>query len=127
MPSIEEYGRALIEDICVPRSRLPEAFDAISEIGRRHGVDVFGFAHAGDGTIHSILAFDRDEPQVSAAADDIFGLAIDLGGTVSGEHGIGVLKRDSLAREIGPESLAVQRAIKDALDQRGILNPGKGI
>ncbi|PWD42933.1 FAD-binding oxidoreductase [Gordonia paraffinivorans] len=131
LPSIEEYGRALIEDICVPRSRLPEAFDAISEIGRQHGVDVFGFAHAGDGTIHPILSFDRNEPQVpaavSAAADDIFGLAIDLGGTVSGEHGIGVLKRDWLAREIGPESLAVQRAIKDALDPRGILNPGKGI
>ncbi|MDL9937283.1 FAD-linked oxidase C-terminal domain-containing protein [Gordonia sp. ABSL1-1] len=129
LPSIEAFGRALIEDICVPRSRLAQAFDAVADIGRRHGVDLYTFAHAGDGNLHPILAYDTalTEPPaaVQRAADEIFGVALELGGTISGEHGVGILKRDWLAREAGPASLSVQQAIKSALDPRGILNPDK--
>jgi glycolate oxidase len=130
LPSIERFGRVLIEDIAVPRSRLTEAFAGVAEIGARFEVDVFTFAHAGDGNLHPILSYDvaHAEPpkNVQAAADEIFRLALDLGGTVTGEHGVGTLKRDWLAREVGPNGLAVHAAIKNALDPRGVLNPGKG-
>jgi glycolate oxidase len=131
LPSIEAFGRALIEDICVPRSRLAEAFAGVQEISRRTGVAVYSFAHAGDGNLHPIISFDAAllEPprEVHEAADAIFALALSLGGTVTGEHGIGSLKRSWLAREVGEESLALQVRLKGALDPRGILNPGKAL
>jgi glycolate oxidase len=131
LPSIEQHGRALIEDICVPRSRLADAFVGVQRIAAAHGVRIYSFAHAGDGNLHPIIGYDAPvgSPVPEAAqqaADEIFALALELGGTVTGEHGIGVLKRDWLAREVGPESLAVQASLKAALDPRGILNPGKG-
>jgi glycolate oxidase len=129
LPSIEQLGRALIEDICVPRSRLAEAFAGVSEIAASTGVAIFTFAHAGDGNLHPIISYDAtlDEPPlaVRTAADAIFALALDLGGTVTGEHGIGLLKRDWLAREVGPDVLGVHHDIKAALDPRAVLNPGK--
>ncbi len=131
LPSIEKFGRALIEDICVPRSRLVDAFRGVEEIARRHDVAIYSFAHAGDGNLHPIVSFDASAtevpPEVIAAGDDIFSLAISLGGTVTGEHGIGTLKREWLAREIGPDAHALQRSVKAAFDPLGILNPGKGI
>lgn len=131
LPSIEAFGRALIEDICVPRSRLAEAFAGVQEISRRTGVAVYCFAHAGDGNLHPIISYDaalpEPPPEVHEAADAIFGLALALGGTVTGEHGIGSLKRAWLAREVGEESLALQSRIKGALDPLGILNPGKAL
>ncbi|MFT4084001.1 MAG: FAD-linked oxidase C-terminal domain-containing protein [Nocardioides sp.] len=136
LPSIEAVAHALIEDICVPRSRLPEAFAGVDRIARRHGVEVYSFAHAGDGNLHPIIGYAAEAPgqapgevpaEVVAAGDDIFALAIELGGTVTGEHGIGALKRDWLDRELGPQTRAVQRAIKHALDPHHILNPGKGL
>lgn len=130
LPSIERFGRALIEDICVPRSRLADAFDGVGRIARTHGVQIFSFAHAGDGNLHPIISYDArlaaPPEDVKRAGDDIFALALELGGTVTGEHGIGVLKRDWLAREVGPDVLDVHRSLKTALDPRGILNPGKG-
>jgi glycolate oxidase len=130
LPSIETYGRAVIEDICVPRSRLADAFEGVRRIAAAHDVRIFSFAHAGDGNLHPIIGYDRDlpapPPGVQRAADDIFALALELGGTVSGEHGIGLLKRDWLAREVGPDVLDVHSSIKSALDPSGILNPGKG-
>jgi glycolate oxidase len=130
LPSIEAFGHALIEDICVPRSRLAEAFAGVAEIGARHDVQIYAFAHAGDGNLHPIIGYapigDGVPPAVVAAGDDLFALALALGGTVTGEHGIGVLKRDWLARELGPESLAIHHALKRAFDPLGILNPGKG-
>jgi glycolate oxidase len=130
LPSIEAFGHALIEDICVPRSRLADAFAGVAAISARHDVQIYSFAHAGDGNLHPIIGYaDTAEgvpPAVVAAGDDLFALALELGGTVTGEHGVGVLKRDWLARELGPESLAVHHALKQALDPRGILNPGKG-
>ncbi|WP_027928865.1 FAD-binding oxidoreductase [Amycolatopsis thermoflava] len=125
LPSIERFGRALIEDICVPRSRLAEAFAGVSRIAAAHGVRIYSFAHAGDGNLHPIVGYETLDAAVRRAGDDLFALALDLGGTVTGEHGVGLLKRDWLAREAGPEVLSVQAAVKAALDPQGILNPGK--
>ncbi|WP_435070180.1 FAD-binding oxidoreductase [Amycolatopsis thermoflava] len=125
LPSIERFGRALIEDICVPRSRLAEAFAGVSRIAATHGVRIYSFAHAGDGNLHPIVGYETLDAAVRRAGDDLFALALDLGGTVTGEHGVGLLKRDWLAREAGPEVLSVQAAVKAALDPQGILNPGK--
>ncbi|WP_020416056.1 FAD-binding oxidoreductase [Amycolatopsis sp. ATCC 39116] len=125
LPSIERFGRALIEDICVPRSRLAEAFAGVSRIAAAHGVRIYSFAHAGDGNLHPIVGYETLDAAVRRAGDDLFALALDLGGTVTGEHGVGLLKRDWLAREAGPEVLDVQAAVKTALDPQGILNPGK--
>ena len=90
---------------------------------------IYSFAHAGDGNLHPIIGYDASPdgvpPAVVAAGDDLFALALDLGGTVTGEHGVGVLKRAWLARELGPESLEIHHAIKQAFDPLGILNPGK--
>lgn len=130
LPSIEQFGRALIEDICVPRSRLADAFAGVRRIAAAHEVRIYSFAHAGDGNLHPIIGYEgsgtEPPPNVSRAADDIFALALELGGTVTGEHGIGVLKRDWLAREVGPDVLDVHASLKAALDPLGLLNPGKG-
>ncbi|MFD4637058.1 FAD-binding oxidoreductase [Lentzea sp. NPDC058436] len=130
LPSIERFGRALIEDICVPRSRLAEAFQGVERIADARGVEIYSFAHAGDGNLHPIIAYDRtaDRPPeaVRQAGDDVFALALELGGTVTGEHGVGLLKRDWLAREAGDDVLDVHARIKSSLDPRGILNPAKG-
>lgn len=129
LPSIETFERALIEDICVPRSQLAAAVRGIEAISRRTGVTVHTFAHAGDGNLHPIVSWDRELPEtpvaVFAAADQIFQLALDLGGTISGEHGVGLLKRAYAATELGEVGLSVHRAVKAALDPRGLLNPGK--
>lgn len=125
LPSIERFGRALIEDICVPRSRLADAFQGIEDIASRHGVGIYSFAHAGDGNLHPIIGYDRMSDAVQRAGDDIFALALELGGTVTGEHGIGLLKRDWLAREVGQDVLDVHASLKAALDPHGILNPRK--
>jgi glycolate oxidase len=129
LPSIEASGRALIEDICVPRARLADAFAGVAAIARAHEVEIYSFAHAGDGNLHPIISYPHDAEgvpdQVVEAGDAVFALALRLGGTVTGEHGVGVLKRRWLARELGPASLDVHRSIKQALDPRGILNPGK--
>jgi len=131
LPSIEAEAHALIEDICVPRSRLAEAVEGVAAISARHGVATYTFAHAGDGNLHPILSYDRrlDRPpaEVEAAGDAIFSLALELGGTVTGEHGIGLLKRAWLAREVGTDTLEVFRSLKRALDPHDILNPGKAL
>lgn len=128
LPSIESFGAVLIEDICVPLSRLTEAFQGVAAISDRHGLPIYCFAHAGDGNLHPLIGYPRGPVPagVAAAGEDIFALALELGGTITGEHGVGLLKREWLAREVGPESLVVHRAIKSALDPVGILNPGKG-
>ncbi|MFD4668533.1 FAD-binding oxidoreductase [Lentzea sp. NPDC058450] len=130
LPSIERFGRALIEDICVPRSRLADAFEGVGRIARERGVEIYSFAHAGDGNLHPIIGYDKAADRlpdaVREAGDDIFALALELGGTVTGEHGVGLLKRDWLAREAGADVLDVHATLKSALDPRGILNPGKG-
>jgi glycolate oxidase len=130
LPSIEARGRVLIEDIAVPRTRLAEAVRTVGHISAETGVEVFVFAHAGAGILHPIvLVGDRpaDDPAVRDTADRIFGLALELGGTVTGEHGVGLLKRQWLHRELGPAAVSLHERIKSALDPLDILNPGKGI
>ncbi|NEC91362.1 FAD-linked oxidase C-terminal domain-containing protein [Streptomyces sp. SID12501] len=131
LPALERLGRPLIEDIAVPRSRLAEAAREIRAISRRHDVPVFTIAHAADGNLHPIIvvdpALDGLPDAAWEAAGEIFALALRLGGTLTGEHGVGVLKRQWVADELGPTAHALQRRIKDAFDPRGILNPGKSL
>jgi glycolate oxidase len=126
LPSIEALGPVLIEDITVPRSRFGEAIERIAAIGTTHGVEIFVFGHAADGNLHPIIRVD-DESLAAAAAGAIFALALELGGTLTGEHGIGALKRDWIREELGAASHDLQRSIKLLLDPAGILNPGKAI
>jgi glycolate oxidase len=125
----ERLGVALAEDVCVPRTQLPEMVRRIEQAGQRHGVFIATVAHAGDGNLHPVFVFDRGLPEVPAAvwsaADEVFRAALELGGTLTGEHGVGVIKRRWLAEELGEESMAVHHTIKNALDPVGILNPGK--
>jgi glycolate oxidase len=106
---------------------LAPLIDHVEAVAADSGLQISCVAHAGDGNVHPVLVVPDDadgEERVWSAADRIFRAAIDLGGTVSGEHGIGRLKRRWLADEVGDVSLEVQRAIKAALDPAGILNPG---
>ncbi|MGW0947976.1 FAD-binding oxidoreductase [Streptomyces sp. NPDC002623] len=131
LPALERLGRPLIEDIAVPRSRLGRAVAEIRAISARHGVPVFTIAHAADGNLHPIIvvdpSLDRLPDAAWEAAGEIFALALRLGGTLTGEHGVGVLKRQWVAEELGPQAHALQRRLKEAFDPRGILNPGKGL
>jgi len=117
------------EDITVPRSAIPEAIRRIKQIGTDHGFLIVVFGHAGDGNLHPNILFDkRDDRQweeVQKIVGEIFRVALDLDGTLSGEHGVGTLKRPYMERALGPLSLDVQRRIKEVLDPHGILNPGK--
>lgn len=125
-PAMAALGQVLIEDVAVPRSRLPEMFAEIRRIGDRYGIRIPTVAHAGDGNLHPNLVYQGDEvpDEVWAAAGELFEAALALGGTLTGEHGIGTLKRRWLADELGDEQVALQKRIKAAFDPRGILNPG---
>lgn len=131
LPALERLGRPLIEDIAVPRSRLAEAVREIRAISARHDVPVFTIAHAADGNLHPIVVVDPALPELPdaawEAAGEIFALALRLGGTLTGEHGVGVLKRQWVAEELGPAAHGLQRRIKEVFDPHGILNPGKGL
>lgn len=133
-PAMERLGTALIEDVSVPRSALPAMFDEIARVEREHGVTIPTVAHAGDGNLHPNFVFhaEPDEfgvveapPHIWAAADDLFRAALRLGGTLTGEHGVGVLKRRWLADELGVDQWELQRQITRVFDPQGILNPGK--
>ncbi|WP_308250537.1 FAD-binding oxidoreductase [Nonomuraea rhizosphaerae] len=127
----ERLGACLVEDVCVPRSVLPDMIEAIEAAAVRHGVKICTVAHAGDGNLHPVFIFDRGmiEPpaEVWAAADDVFTHALELGGTLTGEHGVGVLKKRWLALEAGPVAQELQQGIKAVFDPLGLLNPGKAI
>ncbi|MBO3663627.1 FAD-binding oxidoreductase [Microbacterium stercoris] len=126
-PAMETLGTALIEDVSVPRSQLAAMFDEIARVEREHGVVIPVVAHAGDGNLHPNFIFEGPEVPASIweAADDLFRAAIRLGGTLTGEHGIGVLKRRWLADELGDDQWRLQRDIARVFDPQGILNPGK--
>jgi glycolate oxidase len=121
--------RRVSEDITVPRARIPDALERIAEIGRRHALPTAVFGHAGDGNLHvNLLADQRDpavRPRMRAAIEDILGMALDLGGTLSGEHGVGLAKKDCLGWEIGADGMRILREIKKTFDPNNILNPGK--
>ncbi|MWB98025.1 FAD-binding protein [Agromyces sp. MMS17-SY077] len=123
--ALEARGSVLIEDVSVPRSALPAMFRAIEAISARTGIPIPTIAHAGDGNLHPNFVVEGDEPDdaVWSAADELFRAALALGGTLTGEHGVGVLKRRWLADELGPEQVEWQRRIKSLFDPSGILNP----
>ncbi|GAA2568302.1 FAD-binding oxidoreductase [Microbacterium binotii] len=125
-PAMERLGTTLIEDVSVPRSALPAMFDEIVRIERDYGLTIPTVAHAGDGNLHPNFVFRGPEvPDVVwRAADDLFRSALRLGGTLTGEHGIGVLKRRWLRDELGARQWELQRDIKRVFDPTGILNPG---
>jgi glycolate oxidase len=131
-PAAERMGQCLVEDVGVPVSRLPEMIRRIDKAAATHGVTVLTVAHAGDGNLHPTFVFDHPDdtatgipPEVTAAADDVFAAALDLDGTITGEHGVGVLKAHWLERQVGPDAMALHRAVKAAFDPAGLLNPGK--
>jgi glycolate oxidase len=129
IPAFEGIGSMLMDDVCVPRDRLALLVEGVERLSAASGLTVGVFGHAGDGNFHPGVIFDADDSAQRDAAQrvfaDIMRLGLQLGGTITGEHGVGVLKRDLLAEEIGDLSLRVHRDIKRALDPLGILNPGK--
>ncbi|GGG16135.1 glycolate oxidase [Rhodococcoides trifolii] len=128
-PAMERLGPVLTEDVCVPKRNVPEMLGRIEEIGRRHDIVIANIAHAGDGNLHPLLITQPGDNaarvRAQAAFDDIIDAALELGGTVTGEHGVGLLKMSGLAKELDPTVLAMHRAVKSALDPWGLLNPGK--
>jgi glycolate oxidase len=127
--AFETLGTTLIDDVAVPRTRLADLIEAVERIAAARGLVIGVVGHAGDGNMHPAVVFDASDPVVTEHARLAFGEIMDvglaLGGTITGEHGVGVLKREWLEREAGPVSMDVHRALKAALDPLGILNPGK--
>jgi len=127
--AMERLGTTMIDDVCVPRTKLAELIERIELLSAECGLVIGVVGHAGDGNFHPTVVFDaQDSAQVATAQrafDDIMRISLQLGGTITGEHGVGVLKRELLEEEFGPVSLGVHRALKRALDPKGNLNPGK--
>jgi len=127
-PAIEARGSLMLEDVGVPVPLLPDLVDGVAAIAERLGVEVPVVAHAGDGNTHPIIVFDAADPAATARAqqafEEIMTLALSLGGTITGEHGVGRTKKGALPAQLGPDVMALSRRIKHALDPDGILNPG---
>jgi glycolate oxidase len=130
-PALERLSPVLTEDVCVPRSAVPGMLTRIGEIGARHHVRIASIAHAGDGNLHPLIMVpagdDAAREAAQAAFEEILAAAIAAGGTVTGEHGVGLLKRGGMRRELSPSVLAMQRAVKETLDPINLFNPGKVI
>ncbi|PKA32988.1 FAD-binding oxidoreductase [Streptomyces sp. SM8] len=128
-PALERLGPLLTEDVCVPRMALPEMLRRIEEISQRHDIHVANVAHAGDGNLHPLIITKAGDEAAKARAqlvfDEILDEAIALGGTVTGEHGVGLLKMAGMDKELGEAVLGMHHAVKSALDPAGIFNPGK--
>ncbi|MFN8194749.1 MAG: FAD-linked oxidase C-terminal domain-containing protein [Nocardioidaceae bacterium] len=127
-PAIEARGALLLEDVGAPVPVLPDLLAAVAAIAEEHGVEIPVVAHAGDGNTHPIIVYDPADPdsekRAREAFDAILRAAIALGGTITGEHGVGRTKKAALPDQLGPDVMALTRRIKDALDPDGILNPG---
>jgi glycolate oxidase subunit GlcD len=126
---IARRGGVVSDDIVVPLDRVAEAMEETLEIGRRHDLIALSFGHAGDGNLHSAFLVSPDDPderrRAVLALDDLLGLAVRLGGSISGEHGLGLLKRGQLARQWSPRAVALHEEIKRVFDPKNLLNPGK--
>ena len=129
LTALETLGTTMIDDVCVPRSRLAEFIGRVEDLAAELDITVGVLGHAGDGNMHPTVVFDPADPaqaeRAQQAFDRIMEVGLELGGTITGEHGIGVLKRTWLIEELGPVAIDVHRAIKAALDPNNILNPGK--
>ncbi len=130
-PALERLGPLLTEDICVPIGAVPEMLGRIEQIAAQHDVLIANIAHAGDGNLHPLLITPPGDTaartRAQSAFTDIIDAALRFGGTVTGEHGVGLLKMDGLAKELDPVVMAMHQAVKKSLDPHGILNPGKVI
>ncbi len=128
LPALERLGDWLLDDVCVPRGRIVQLIGLIEDVAADTGLTIGVFGHAGDGNMHPTIIFDDADPASRDAAlrafDRITEHALALGGTITGEHGVGRLKRSWLARELDETSLAVHRSVRAALDPQGVLNPG---
>jgi glycolate oxidase len=131
IPCVERLGTVLIEDVGVPIPRVPDLVGQVAEVAARRHVDVPVIGHAGDGNFHPLVTFDASDPDATARAalafDEIMDVALALGGTVTGEHGIGSLKARHLVHQLGPDVMDLTRRVKEAIDPLGILNPGKWV
>jgi glycolate oxidase len=127
--SLEKFGAARMDDVGVPRNRIPEMIANIQRIAEAEGLRLGIFGHAGDGNLHPTYILDRSDPTAEAridkARDQIYRAALALGGTVTGEHGTGLAKKPWLELQRGARSVEAMRAIKHALDPDNLLNPGK--
>jgi len=129
-PALFQYGPDKInEDIVVPRSRIPEMVRRIDALKEKTGLTMVSFGHAGDGNIHFNIMLDKknqdDLKKAEAAIDTLFEYTLELGGTISGEHGVGITKAPYITKEIGPAELNLMKKIKKIFDPNRILNPGK--
>ena len=131
IPCVERLGTVLIEDVGVPIPRIPELLAAVEDIAERHRTAIPVIGHAGDGNFHPLVTYDATDPQATARAGEAFDAVMDvalrLGGTVTGEHGIGVLKARHLVSQLGDDVMDLTRRVKGAIDPDGILNPGKWV
>ncbi len=129
-PALERLGATLLDDVCVPLGAIPALLDGVEAIAARSRLTIGSFGHAGDGNMHPTIVYDDRDPgeleRARSAFAAIVRLALDLGGTVTGEHGVGSLKRPFLDEELGA-SRSLHRTIKAALDPTGLMNPGKAI
>ena len=118
-----------MEDVGVPRARVPDMLRAVERIAAKHDVRIGTFGHAGDGNLHPDLVLERGDPRAEtitkAVQADLYQAALDLGGTVTGEHGIGSARREWMVQQRGADAVRFMRAIKTALDPQGLLNPGR--
>ena len=130
LPALARLGSmSILEDISVPRPQLSRAAEAIEEMCEKYSLLIGTFGHAGDGNLHPTIVINKDDADEVARAErslsDIFNLALDLGGTITGEHGVGSAKLPYLRQKLGDVSLALHRNIKSVFDPDGILNPGR--
>jgi FAD/FMN-containing dehydrogenase len=120
---------SVVQDCVIPRSKLPEVLRAIAEIGSRHGLRIANVFHAGDGNLHPIVLFDeRNEAEVRrvmAASSEILELCVGVGGTLTGEHGIGIEKREHMSLLFSPETLQTMEQVRAVFNLSGLCNPGK--
>ncbi len=131
IPCVERLGTVLIEDVGVPVPRIPDLLAAVEALAAAHDTAIPVIGHAGDGNFHPLVTYDPTDVAATARAmaafDAVMAAALDLGGTVTGEHGIGVLKARHLRDQLGDDVMDLTRRIKAALDPAGILNPGKWV
>lgn len=131
LPALEKLGHTLLDDVAVPKPALPTMFARIERIARSHDLTIGTFGHAGDGNLHPTIVWQRGDPSAESAAraafDEIVVAAIELGGTIAGEHGVGSLKQHYMTQMVGRAERELMLRIKAAFDPKGILNPGKAI